>query len=299
MRIRWMEWIKISGLGLVLFLVFLFLTFPFPRLKPLIVKQLQDAIQRSLSTTVSCDLQGFDFHFPLGFQWDRLQCLDLRGQTFLELSEVTITTLPNYQSIKGLIGSGSLEVKANAGFKSAPSHLEVKLDKIPLDKVSSLVSLGISRINPLIRDLQVAGALSGSVDLPLVGYRTKPGSFNLEIRGFRLPPQSTLKTIGLVQGLDFSKSLIKANLSAGKLSISEAAFISDHLSGKAEGSIELAEVIAQSTANLTLKWQVKRSDALMSSQFGALIAMAPCPSPDSEGFCTRKINRLSDLTKAP
>jgi len=294
-----MDWIKVTGIGLVLFVVFLALTFPFPRLRPLIVKQLQNAIQISTNTTVSCDLQGFNFHLPLGVKWDRLLCIDMRGQTFFEISDVVLTTLPSYQTLKGSIGSGKLELKANAGIKSAPSHLEAKLSAIPLDIISPLISTLITKVNPMVRDLQFAGSLSGSVDLPLSGYRTRPGSLNLEIKGFRLPPQGNLKMIGLVQGLDFSKSILKANLSGGKLSISEAAFLSDHLSGKVEGSLELAEVFSQSSGNLTLKWLVKRSDALMASPIGSLLATSPCPNPDSEGFCTRKVNRISDLTKVP
>jgi len=299
MRIRWMDWIKLTLAGLSLFVAFLFVTFPFPRLKPLVVKELQRAIQGFAGVTVACDLQGFNFHFPLGIKWSRLQCVDSRGQNFLELSDVTLTTLPKYQTLQGSVGSGTLEIKANAGIGSAPSRLSARLEKVPLESLSSLVSNLITRANPMVRDLQFAGSLTGSAEIPLADYRTRPGSLQLEIRGFKLPPQSNLKMIGLVQGLDFSKSVIKANLSGGKLTISEAAFLSDHISGKAEGSVDLAESISQSTANLTLKWQVKRSDAIMSAPLGMAIASAPCPNADSEGFCTRKISRFSDLTKAP
>ena len=299
MRIRWMDGIKLTLAGLFLFVVFLLLTFPFPRLKPIVVKEMQRAIQGFAGTSISCDLQGFNFHFPLGVKWSRLQCIDPRGQNFLELNDVTLITLPKYQSLKGSIGSGTLDVTTNAGLGSAPSQLTARINQVPLESLSSLISNMITKANPMVRDLQFAGSLTGSVELPLTDYRIRPGSLQVEIKGFKLPPQSNLKMIGLVQGLDFSKSVVKANLSGGKLTISEAAFLSDHISGKAEGSIDLAETLNQSAGNLTLKWQVKRSDAIMSAPLGMAIASAPCPNPDSEGFCTRKISRFSDLTKAP
>jgi hypothetical protein len=97
-----------------------------------------------------------------------------------------------------------------------------------------------------------------------------------------------------VKDLNFSKSSLKVGLSNGKMTLSDVNFISDQLSGKAEGNIEISEDLKKSMGNLTLKWKLEKSDAVLSSLLGPML-VNNCPSPDSEGFCTRRYQRLSEL----
>lgn len=290
--------LKYVGAGLGLFLVFLFLTFPFQRLGPKISSVIEQGLSSVTGGRTACQLQGFDFRFPLGVQWEKLLCTDTFGGPLISLDHTSATLLPGYQKFSSRMEGGSLEVKTNAGIKSGPSFIEGTLQDVPLKNLSPLLGGLISRMNPAIRDLKIEGRIQGEFEIPLKSFASKPGAINLDIKGFKLPQQSALNLIGLKE-LPFSKATIKATSSAGKLTVSDISFLSDHLSGKVEGGMDLNDELGLSTPNLTLKWNVQKSDALLSTPVGTFLASAPCPNPDAQGFCSKRVTRMQDFQMSP
>ncbi len=286
--------LKYFGIGFAFFVIFLMMTFPFQRLGPKVSGLIEMALQNFSGSQVSCTLTGFGYHFPFGASWDTLTCTDSFKGPILVLKSSTLTLLPGYQSLNANLEKGSLHLKANAGFKSPPSQVSGTIENLSLKELSPFISAMISRAQPAVRNIQLDGAVFGKFEIPLKDYVTKAGAIDLEFRNFKLPTQSTLDLIGLKE-LPFKKAVLKANISAGKLSFSDVSFLSDHLSGKVEGNVELNPEFSKSAPNFTLKWSVQRSDALLSSPFGQILANAPCPNRDSEGFCNRRISRMEDL----
>lgn len=287
-------WLKIAGIGLVFLVIFLIGTFPFSRLGPKISLQLEKVLSQVFSTKVTCQVIGFGFQLPFGFGWDHLICHDVSGNALIELKNSQITALPGYQKVSGKLDKGSFSVITNAGLRSGPTRIEGDLRQIPLEQISPIISMAISKASPFVRDLKFEGLVTGKFELPLKSVTTSPGSVDLEFKDFRLPEQSMIKQIGL-KDLPFKRSVLKAVMSAGKISITEVAFLSDHVSGKVEGGADLKDPLAQSMLNLTLKWQIQKSDALLASTFGPLLASAPCPNQDAQGFCARKVTRIQEL----
>jgi len=290
--------LKYAGAGFALFSIFLFLTFPFQRLGPKISSGLETLFSSFTGGRTTCSIQSFDFHFPLGVEWEHLSCSDTFGNVLVNLGKTSATLLPGYQKVSGVLEGGSFLIKSNAGIRSAPSFVEGTMNDVALKNLSPLISSLISRVSPAIRDLKIEGSLQGNFEIPLQSLATKPGSIDITIKNFKLPQQSTLNLIGL-KDLPFSKATIKATSSAGKLTISDISFISDHLSGKVEGSMDLNDDLALSTPNLSLKWNVQKSDALLSTPVGSFLASSPCPSPDSQGFCSRRVTRMQDFKLSP
>lgn len=281
-------------LGLFFLVLFLVWTFPYSRLGPKIQSLLERDLERSLGVDVQCSVTDFDFALPLGFKWEDLNCKN-GDSTLFELKRARLN-LGFHQSLTGELGKGRITIGTNLGFKSPPTRVKIELENAELGLLSRLIALSLRRSNPIIPNtLEIAGAVSGQLDLPLKNFQKEKGIIDLNISKFRFPPQPFLELIGL-KGLDFSKAAIKANLEGGRMSIKDAAFLSEVLSGKAEGSIDLLDDVMKSSAALTLKWKIQKTGAMMNAPMGQVLSSLPCPNSDSDGFCSRKINRMADLT---
>lgn len=285
--------IKSISLGLFFLMFFLVWTFPYSRLGPKIQTLLEKNLQQLLGADVQCSVTDFDFALPLGFQWEDLDCRTGETPVF-QLKKARLSILFR-QELSGQIGKGRLILATNLGFKSPPSRVRLELQNTELTDLSRFTALLLHHWNPIIpTTLDFAGALSGVIDLPLRNFQKEKGSIDITVDKFRFPQQPFLELIGL-KGLNFSKSAIKASLEGGRLSIKDAAFLSDTISGKAEGSIDLLDDLMKSSAALTLKWKIQKTGALLSAPMGQVLANFPCPNADSDGFCSKKVNRLADL----
>jgi type II secretion system protein N len=279
---------------LFILIVFLIWTFPYSRLGPKIQSMLERDLQQMLGVDVQCNISDFDFALPLGFKWEDLNCKT--GETTLfELKKARLSIL-FHQTLTGELTKGRLTLGTNLGFKSPPDRLKVEFENADLQPISRFTALALHRLNAIIpTTLDFSGILTGQIDIPLKNFRKEKGNIDLLFTKFRFPAQPFLDLIGL-KGLDFNKSAIRANLEGGRLSIKDASFLSDVLSGKAEGSIDLLDDVMKSAAALTLKWKIQKNNALMNAPIGQLLANFPCPNADSDGFCSKKINRLADLS---
>lgn len=286
---------QILALSLVLLTIFLVLTFPYGRLTPKVKQLLEQSLSQGLSLQSTCSLEGLDYAFPLGVQFQKLVCTDdIQNQKVLDLSEAQILVLPGFQKLSAQIGRGEMTLSFNSGLGSPPSRIKADFNAVPIDKVMPLLGAALNRINYLIpKNLKAEGQLQGSLDWPLKLGPTQSGQIDLTFKNLKFPQQSQLDNLGF-KDLQFSKSNLKVLLSRGKLSFSDVSFLAQALSAKVEGQMELAEDLKKSMGALSIKWKVEKSDAMMASILGRVLATT-CPSPDSEGFCTKRISRFSEL----
>jgi hypothetical protein len=285
------ENIKIAGVSIFFFILFIIVTFPYPRLGPKGTDLIEDFMKTQLNLSLNCDVDGFDFNAPFGFEWDSLACYTRADELFIRLKDGAISYFPK-KKLRGNLGRGQLELKTSS------SRIEGSFKKIPLPELAPLL-LGVANsMNPNIpKNLKLEGFLNGSIDLPLKDYDTSDGKLDLKFQELKLPQQSLLDLIGL-QGLTFTKSSLSADLKKGKMKFTNIDFASDHVSGKMEGDMTLKEDIKKSSGSVFLKWKVTKSDAILSSPIGGALVNAPCPRPDVDGYCTRRITRFMDLFRS-
>lgn len=287
--------LKTLAIGFGFLVFFLFVTFPYSRLAPKLRHLIETGIRSNFGISVNCEIENFDLYFPVGIQWSKLSCLTYADERFLEITDGKLLLLPSHQSLSGRIGKGDVSFKANAGLRSMPSRISSRFGNVPLEQLTPILLAAGNRMNSNVpRQMKITGVLNGTFDLPLTQPQKENGSLDLRMDSLAIPSQSLLDLIGL-KDLTFSKATAKASITGGKLTIVDTQFLSDHLSAKVDGQMDLQDEIAKSAGSISLKWKVSKSDALLSTPIGQMLAHSPCPSPDTEGFCTRKIQRLSEM----
>jgi hypothetical protein len=287
--------LKTIGIGIALLILFLVITFPFERVGPKVQKFLDDALYTYTGITAKCSVSGLRSTIPFIFHMDSLVCVDeFTGERVAELSDAELVLFPKAQSLSAETGKGRFKIKGNAGFKSMPTRFYGEFTDYPAARMFRMIMGVINRTNPALpKYLKAEGKITGVIDWPLTNLQRESGKIDLQFSDFKVPTQSQLDLLGL-KDLTFSKAVLKVSLAKGKFTINDAALISPQLAGKAEGSMDIAEDLRKSVGNLTFKWKIEKSDAVMSSLLGQIVANN-CPSPDSEGFCTRRVQRMSDL----
>lgn len=283
------------GLSLFgLFLFFLLLTFPYSRLGPKLESALERALQLSFGRQVDCTIEGFNLTLPFGFSWNAMRCEVMQNRSLFEFGTGRYQFFFTSHSLQTKIGEGQIKAHLSGGFRS-PSHVELDLEMVPLAHFLPGTLLFANRINPRIPiDLKIEGFLMGQVNFPLQDLPSKNGAINLSLNNLKLPKQPLLDLISLDE-IKFSKAVIKASLENGKLEVQEVEAKSPLATGKAEGFIKFEEDINKSTADLKLKWKIQESDALRSTPVGQIMINSPCPSQDTESFCTKRVTRLDSL----
>ncbi len=294
--------IQTAILSLLLFIFFLLWTFPFNRLGPRVRNELEKVIGREMRIQAQCNVEGFDFAFPLGVKWQKLGCVAPQF-TLFDFDSGRLNLFPFFRGITTEVGKGRMKIKIDFAGLIIPAKtsedilgIHATFDNVPVEKFLPVVMANAPKIHfALPQEIKLQGILQGKVDLPLRDMNRKDGSVDLRFTNLKAPSQMLLENLGLKE-LNFSKSNIKAELNAGKLQIQDLAFLSKEISGKVEGAVDLSTGdFNKATPNLTLKWQIVKSDALMASYLGQALVAAPCPSPDEQGFCTRRINRMQDF----
>ena len=281
-----------------LFVLFFIWTFPTERLGPklanLIAKQLSVILP---GAPADCDIQSLGFALPIGVKMNALSCRAGSPLPFLDLKNVSLRLIPFNQTASADLGSGHVELSSNASLLSfKPSKIGVRVQKLNLEKATPLVT---TFLPPQMRmfitsDFKIFGTLDADIQAPTGQLYKSSGLLNLTIKDLTLPRQSILEQVGL-QDLKFTSSQAKITLTNGKLDINNFEFLSDTFSQKASGSFQFLENIEASTGSIDLKWQVTASDALRNSFLGRRLLEAPCPNPDSQRFCTRRLTKFSDL----
>jgi len=271
----------------------LVLTFPTERLAPRISRQAEKALSSVLGPSVQCSSSEFGFAFPLQAKLSNFACSQGRDSVF-QFENIYIGLGIFSQSLRLETPRGAMSLSGRFLPSFSPSRIHAEFESFPIESIAPLLFEALkSQVRNMVQP-ELEGQLLGEIDLPVQEYWKSNGQIDLQFQNLRLPSQSMLDLIGLRE-LKFDTSKLKATLTNGKLKIEEAQFLSSSLSGKASGQLELQEAIMDSTGDLSLKWKVVQSTALQSSLLGPQLLQAPCPNPDPEGFCTRKINRLSEI----
>lgn len=280
--------------GLALYIAFVLITFPFNRLGPKISGAAEQALTELFRERHQCSVSGFGLQLPLGISMEAFECRGRVDELF-RLENVKLISLPFHQSFSFNLGEGSAEFSTNSSFGGMPSKVSGELAQLSVEKLLPIVLALNSRFGQrLFIEPKLAGSVTGSFEFPTQDFPSSNGAVNLSFEGLKLPPQPILDWIGLRE-LEFSKAAANIQLTDGNLVFNDVAFLSSELSGKIEGNMQLAQPLGDSSGDLQLKWRVKRSDAILSSDFGPGL-LAFCPSPDAQGFCTQRLSRLSNLT---
>lgn len=287
------KWIQYGLISLSFFVLFFILTFPTERLAPRISQQAEKILSQLLGPGVQCETSDFGFAFPLKIKLRDFVCQQGRD-SILNFKNIYLGFGLFSQSLRLETLKGSMQISGSFLPSLSPSRISADFDHFPIESIAPLVfEILRGQIRNIVQP-ELQGEIDGKLDLPIKEFWKSNGSVDLQFPSLQLPSQSMLELIGL-QELKFNTAELKANLSNGKLKIESAQFLSNELSGKAAGELELQEAIMDSTGDLSLKWKIVRSTALQSSLLGPQLLQAPCPSQDSDGFCTKKINRLSEI----
>lgn len=288
------RWLGFISLGVVLFVIFFMTTFPFERIGPLIVTQVEKALNQSIGRGFQCEGSGFGYAFPFGAQFERLKCSQRRSEVF-DLRDLKITALPYSQKISTFYGNGQLELETNIGLSGQATRVSGELNKIDLGLLAPLAFDLAGRLGQriFIRP-EFEGLIDGQFELPLQNFKSGSGYAKLKVNSLRMPQQLILSQIGLTE-LEFNKAEFDVQLEDGTVNFNQADLLSDILSAKLSGSLNLSSETRAPTGNMTFKWKVRESDALRRSSFGGFLLNADCPSRDSEGFCSKRITQFSEI----
>lgn len=293
-----MKIIKWSSLALALFVIFLFLTFPLDSLSPLATRSIENFLRDAVQVRAQCQLNDLRLAFPVGMKWDRLVCTNTMGENIIDLGVTTLRLYFTSKVIETQIGQGRIDIKLYGGLKSPPSAVFARFQQAPLDRIWPTIATIFGRsLGPVpLQSLKLEGAIDGEFSLPLKNFESSNGKVDLRFPRLKIPTQSLLTSFVGLKEVNFQTAQAIADLANGRLTIKSLAFLSDPISAKIDGSLELKDQnIRQSTGNLTFKWKIQKSDALLGSSIGILISNLPCPNADAEGFCTRRLTRLQEL----
>ncbi len=297
------KWLKTSAIALALVALFLVLTFPYGRLSPLLQRGIEKALGQ-VGLQVQCSITSLGFQLPFGLSWEKLVCMQGSKAAF-SWHNGSLVLLPGYQKLSTGVGQGQMSLTANTGFWSPPSHLDANFSNVPIDlsAISKIMltqsarrggGIGHQQLFMMLNELKIDGQVTGSLDFPLQQLHRKSGTINLDLKGLKLPEQAALSQYFGLKTVAFSKSVIKAELKSGKLTIGDLEMVSPEIAFKAEGGFEFQEDLPKSVGPLTLKWKLTKSDALLSSPLGSLQANN-CPNEDAKGFCNLRYQRLQEL----
>jgi|GEM_PF-3896254 len=290
------RWLLLIASGFALYLIFLIISFPFDRLGPKISREIEIFLSRSLPGEYHGEISGLHYQLPIDFGIDQLRCNEM-GDPFLSLQKIKLLLIPYHQSFSANMGSGHIEMASNMGITGSASQFRAMLKHVNVKTLFPMV-YEILRSFTLNLPLQpeIDGYVTGQINLPLKNFLTGQAFVKLNFDQLRLPSQPTLDLIGLSE-LKFTNAKIDLEMKDSQLKVNSLQFLSSSLSGKLEGDLNLNPSVLDSSGNLVMKWKVQKSDALMGSLLGPQLLNAPCPSPDNQGFCTRRITKLSEFTQ--
>lgn len=293
---NWKRWIGLLFISVVCFFVFLIATFPYERLSPFVEEAAEEILSQTFQESTDCRVQSFNLNWRLQLTMDDFRCEQRWGSLF-ELKEVRLGVTPFSHSFQAELGEGRLRVRNGFSlFAQEFRSTSGQMDNLAVEEIAPIFfrvarQLGAQQLI----EIDLEGRLNGHWSLPLKRiHESGRGELELQLSPFRVPSQQALDFIGLPE-ITFERSVIELELDNGRVDFTEIALISDDISGKVEGHLELAEDFINSSGNIALKWKIRESDALRSGPMGMQLLNMPCPNPDDEGFCTHRYRRLSDL----
>ncbi|OGQ36763.1 MAG: type II secretion system protein GspN [Deltaproteobacteria bacterium RIFCSPHIGHO2_12_FULL_43_9] len=270
------------GYGIILFLIFIYLTFPFEQLKTRIFATIhQDSGLKIEATSVSpLLLRGLGLKFRGVTISGTIPGLDKNiskpvtvDKFWIGISPLSlIFAKPRIKGGTDIFG-GSIKVTANFQdfLKSPPNSVKIKMDDINLSDILNLEEEGINLKGDISGTIKLEGdlsnpvSLSGEIDTDISRVSLKKGM----ISGFTLPD------------ISIKKGTIKASLLKGDLKIEEFEIgsPSEDLHFIYTGNIKLGRRIQYSQADLVMK--IKFSDKLKNDFQAFLPLLEAAKKPDN------------------
>jgi type II secretion system protein N len=252
------RWLSITAYFVAVFLVFLFLLFPFDRVKKKVESEVRQRTQLELS------IARISPRFINRFVLSDVVISDRAGKVLFESPSVN-TTVSLYGLLRGLLAldlkarayGGDLLLKAQQG----PGRQYVMLDANGLDigAYPLLKNIGLKLAGKLGGNVEVTGD-TGKARLWMKGLTSR----ELKIKGFAIPD------------LDFDQCWLDADVKGDRLTIRKLDLDGKELKVRCLGDVVLRE---RGSINLTVK--IKASERLAHEQ-AALLSLLK--NKDAEGF---------------
>jgi type II secretion system protein N len=248
------------------FLMFAYLTFPYERLRDIIIDRVSSAPDESGPKT-AIQIDELSPHWFTGVQLEGVTVTRTpdatSDPTVISISEVTLRAAPlSYLlgkiavSFGAETGEGSLEGTYESDKEGKAKHVVAELDALDLGQLGVGSFLG----------MPLAGVATGTVDLDLPeDVNTSAGDVDLEISGLTLGDgKNKMKVPGMAGGLTLDA--IDAGTLKMKMAIKEGVATIETFEAKGKdlqlegsGSLRLATPFDRSRADLTLGFKVEDS----------------------------------------
>lgn len=297
---RFGQVLVLTGLFLVSFVLFVFLTFPYEVLK----ESLAAGISQSTGYVVQIGDMGPRL-FPIGLKAEDIRVETQSGSATMKLKSlrVGVGLLP---LVLGKVGvevtaiqdQGKLEASADfgvfdlLGHKAVPRRITLAAKAFPLDDLVTF-ALGVAgnsptanpMVAPLLTAIGFSGQLTGNADFNLDAKNPTQSTGQADLSLNKANLKLSHPSLGLPDQV-FKKALIKAKVENGAVVIDKnSGFVSDELDLALNGKVTLK---AQPSASLLdLKIQIKLDKGLK-DKFGFLID-AVTGSATSEGQLTMQL----------
>jgi type II secretion system protein N len=263
-RQRYLLWAGYVAFFFFCFFMFAYLTFPYDRLRDIIIDRFSSAPDASgAKTTVKID--ELSPHWFTGVQLEGVtvtRAADATSEpTVIAIDEVTLRVSPlaylfdNYEvSFGAAAGDGSLDGTYESDVEGKSKHVVAELDALDLGQMGVGSFLG----------MPLAGVATGTVDVNLPEeIATSAGEIDLEIAGLVLGDgKNKMKIPGMAGGLTLDP--IDAGTLKMRMSVKEgvAAIETFEAKGKdltldGSGSLRLATPFDRSRADLTIGFKIE------------------------------------------
>ncbi len=238
------------------FIVFLFLQFPFDRIKTKLESEVR------LRTPVELTVARISPRFFNSFLLSDVVVSDKKGKVLFE-SRAVRTTVSLFSLLRGRLGlnlkadayGGNLSAKIQQG--PGRQYVLVDADGLDIASYSPLKDYGVKLTGKLGGNFEMTNDLGkGRIWLKSVTSR------ELKVMGFAVPD------------LDFTKGWLEAELKGDRLTVKKLELDGNYLSVRATGDVVLRE---RGTVNLTVK--LKPSEKLLHEQ-SALFSLLKTRDPD-------------------
>jgi type II secretion system protein N len=252
------RWLSITAYFVAVFLVFLFLLFPFDRIKNRVESEVRQRTQLELS------IARISPRFFNRFVLTDVVVSDRAGKVLFESPSVN-TTVSLFGLLRGLIAL-DLKAKAYRGevllkAQQGPGKQYVMVDANGLDigAYPLLKNIGLKLAGKLGGNVEITGD-TGKARLWMKGLTSR----ELKVKGFAIPD------------LDFDQCWIEADVKGDRLTIRKLELDGKELKVRCLGDVVLSE---RGSLNLTVK--IKASERLAHEQAAILSLLK---NKDAEGF---------------
>lgn len=250
--------LSFAGYFAAVFLLFLFLLFPFDRVKT----RLESEIRRN--TDLELTIAHISPRFFNSFRLSDVVVSNKQGKVLFESPSVS-TTVSLFSLLRGNLGlglktnayGGDLQVKLRQG--AGPQYVSVDANGLDVGSYQLLKALGLKLSGKLGGNFEMTGD-AGKGKISLKGLTSR----ELKIKGFPIPD------------LDFEECWLEGDLKGDRLTIKKLEMNGKELKIQCLGDLVLRE---RGTLNLTVK--IKPSERLVHEQS---MIFALIKNKDAEGF---------------